>query len=122
MEKNKILRMLRMQAFKFEILPDGEQERDMRNFSGACRFVFNQALALQKENYEAGGQFITYVSMAKQLTGWRSSSETLWLSEAPYHSLQQALKDLDRAYKNFFQGRTQFPRFRKKPTFRTLRT
>lgn len=113
--------MLRMQAFKFEISPDGKQERDMRNFSGACRFVFNKALALQKENYEAGGQFITYVSMAKQLTAWRSSPETLWLSEAPYHSLQQALKDLDRAYKNFFQGRTQFPRFRKKDSRNSFR-
>lgn len=43
--------MKRMQAFKYELEPDGEQERDMRRISGACRFVFNKALALQKENY-----------------------------------------------------------------------
>jgi putative transposase len=65
--------MLRMQAFKFELLPDGEQQRDMRNFSGACRFVYNKALTIQKENYEADGKFITYVSMAKQLTAWRKT-------------------------------------------------
>ena len=51
-----------MQAFKYELQPDGEQERDMRKFSGSCRFVFNKALALQKESHEAG----SYVAMAKQ--------------------------------------------------------
>ena len=47
--------MRRHQAFKFELLPRGRQQRDMRRFAGACRYVFNQALALQKANYERGG-------------------------------------------------------------------
>ena len=106
--------MIRMQAYKFELQPYGAQERDNRKFSGACRFVFNKALALQKENYEAGNKYISYVEMAKKLTEWRNSTETSWLSEAPCHSLQHALKDLDRAYKNFFAGRAEFPRFKKK--------
>ncbi len=106
--------MQRMQAFKYELQPDGEQERDMRKFSGSCRFVFNKALALQKENHEAGNKFIGYVAMAKQLTAWRNSAETPWLKQAPCHSLQQALKDLEKAYKNFFAKRAAFPRFKKK--------
>jgi putative transposase len=105
-----------MQAFKYELQPDGRQERDMRRISGACRFVFNKALAIQKENYEAGNKFIGYVAMAKQLTEWRNSVETPWLKEAPCHPLQHALKDLDRAYKNFFAKRTDFPRFKRKGT------
>jgi putative transposase len=103
-----------MQAFKQELQPNGAQERSNRKFSGACRFVYNKALAFQKENYEAGNKFITYVEMAKKLTEWRNSEETFWLSEAPCHSLQHALKDLDRAYKNFFAGRAKFPCFKKK--------
>ena len=106
--------MIRKQAYKYKLQPCGAQERSNRKFSGACRFVFNKALALQKENYEAGNKFITYVEMAKKLTEWRNSAETLWLSEAPCHSLQHALKDLDRAYKNFFAERAEFPRFKKK--------
>ncbi len=106
--------MKRMQAFTYELQQDGEQERSMRKFSGSCRFVFNKALALQKENYEAGNKFISYVSMAKQLTEWRNSTETPWLKEAPCHSLQHALKDLEKAYKNFFAKRADFPRFKKK--------
>lgn len=103
-----------MQAFKYELQPDGEQDRSMRRISGACRFVFNKALALQKENHDAGNKFIGYVSMAKMLTEWRNSTETPWLKEAPCHPLQHALKDLDKAYKNFFAKRADFPRFKKK--------
>ncbi len=84
----------------------------MARFAGSCRFVFNKAL--QKANYEAGGKFIGYVAMAKELTGWRNDSETPWLKDAPVHPQQHALKDLERAYKNFFAKRAGFPRFAKK--------
>nr|WP_175800006.1 RNA-guided endonuclease TnpB family protein [Burkholderia anthina] len=106
--------MQRLQAFKFELTPNGEQQRKMRRFAGACRFVFNKALALQKENHEAGGKFIGYVAMAKHLTAWRNGTETPWLKDAPVHPLQHALKDLERAYKNFFAKRAAFPCFKKK--------
>jgi len=36
--------MKRQQAFKFEINPTGEKQRDIRRFAGACRFAFNKAL------------------------------------------------------------------------------
>jgi putative transposase len=103
-----------LQAYKFELQPNGEQQHKLRRFAGACRFVFNKALALQKENHEAGNKFIGYVAMAKLLTGWRNSAETNWLADAPVHPLQQALKDLERAYINFFAKRADFPRFKKK--------
>jgi putative transposase len=106
--------MQRLQAFKFELMPDAGQLRDMRRFSGACRFVYNKALALQKTNYEAGGKFIGYVSLAKSLTDWRNGPDTPWLKKAPCHPLQHALKDLERAYKNFFAKRADFPRFKRK--------
>lgn len=106
--------MKRLQAYKYELKPNGEQQRNMRRFAGSCRFVFNKALAMQKENHEAGGKFINYVAMAKQLTAWRNNVETGWLSDAPVHPLQHALKDLERAYTNFFAKRADFPRFKKK--------
>ena len=106
--------MKRLQAYKYELMPNGEQQRDMRRFAGACRFVFNQALALQKENHEAGNKFIGYVDMAKLLTGWRNGIDTPWLKDAPCHPLQHALKDLEKAYKNFFAKRANFPRFKRK--------
>ena len=95
-------------------MPDGEQVRAMRRFAGACRFVYNKALALQKENHEAGNKFIGYVAMAKHLTAWRNGEETPWLKDAPCHPLQHALKDLEKAYKDFFARRAEFPRFKRK--------
>ncbi|EOK0218699.1 helix-turn-helix domain-containing protein, partial [Escherichia coli] len=56
--------MKRLQAFKFQLRPGGQQEREMRRFAGACRFVFNHALALQNENHEAGNKYIPYGKMA----------------------------------------------------------
>jgi putative transposase len=106
--------MKRLQAFKFELRPDGDQRRLLTRFAGACRFVFNRALALQKNTHEAGGAFVGYVAMAKLLTQWRNGDETPWLKEAPIHPLQHALKDLERAYRNFFEKRSRFPRFKRK--------
>ncbi len=106
--------MQRLQAFKFELMPNGEQQRDMRRFAGSCRFVFNKALALQKARYEQGEKKLGYAGLCKLLTGWRNGMETPWLKEAPTHPLQQTLKDLERAYTNFFAKRADFPRFKKK--------
>jgi putative transposase len=46
--------MKHLQTFKYELRTDGQQERQMRCFAGSCRFVFNKALALQKERFDAG--------------------------------------------------------------------
>ena len=106
--------MQRLQAFKYELMPSGEQQRNMRRFAGSCRFVFNKALALQKERYEQGEKKLGYAGLCKLLTEWRNSVETPWLADAPVHPLQQTLKDLERAYSNFFAKRADFPRFKKK--------
>jgi len=106
--------MQRLQAFKYELQPDGQQQRDMRRFAGSCRFVFNRALALQQERRAQGAPKLGYAALCRQLTEWRNAPETAWLAESPVHPLQQALKDLERTYANFFAKRAAFPRFRKK--------
>lgn len=106
--------MKRLQAFKFELQPNGEQSRSMRRFAGSCRFVYNKALALQKANYEAGGKFLNHCAMNKWLPVWKKEPETAWLKEAPSQALQNAFIDLERAYKNFFEKRADFPTFKKK--------
>ena len=77
----------------------------MRRFAGACRFVFNRALALQNENHEAGNKYIPYGKMASWLVEWKNATETQWLKDSPSQPLQQSLKDPERAYKNFFRLR-----------------
>ncbi|MCG5523304.1 transposase, partial [Ectothiorhodospira sp. A-7R] len=106
--------MQRLQAYKYELRPNGRQERQMRRFAGSCRFVYNRALALQKERYEHGEKKLGYAGLCKRLTEWRNSLDTAWLADAPVHPLQQTLKDLERAYSNFFAKRADLPRFKKK--------
>jgi putative transposase len=106
--------MLRLQAYKFQIEPNGEQLRDLRRFAGSCRFVYNKALATQNALYERGEKKLGYAGLCTLITEWRNSSETPWLKDSPVHTLQQAAKDSERAYQNFFEKRADFPRFKKK--------
>ena len=112
--------MKRLQAFKFEMRPNGQQQRQMRRFAGSCRVVFNEALALQKARHERGEKKLGYAGLCKELTAWRNGAPlpsgrvAPWLAEAPVHPQQQALKDLERAYTNFFARRADFPCFKKK--------
>ena len=106
--------MLRRKAFRFRLRPNGHQASRMRAYSGSCRYVYNRALALQKNRLENGDRLIRYVELAKMLTGWRNDPDTAWLAETPCHPLQQCLKDLDRAFDNRFRKRSGFPRFKRK--------
>ena len=101
-----------LKAYQYELKPNGEQQRDMRRFAGSCRFVYNKALAMQKSLYEQGQKKQGYAGLCKSLIGWKA--ETTWLTETPSQALQQTLKDLERAYSNFFAKRADFPRFKKK--------
>ena len=104
--------MIRRQAYKFQLKANLSQTRQMRRFAGACRFVFNQALALQKANYEAGNKKLSYADLCAELLTLKLSNP--WLGESPSQTLQQSLKDLERSYTNFFAKRADFPRFKKK--------
>ncbi|WKS97805.1 RNA-guided endonuclease InsQ/TnpB family protein [Gallibacterium anatis] len=105
--------MLLRKAFKFEIMPNGEQSRKIKQFCGCCRFVFNRALAWQNEQYEQDNSFkFSYTKIANLLPQWKK--ELIWLKECHSQVLQQSLKDLEKAFKNFFQQRADFPKFKKK--------
>ena len=100
-------------AFKFEIMPNGNQIRRIKQFCGCSRFVFNRALAWQNEQYEQDNSFkFSYTKIANLLPQWKK--ELLWLKECHSQVLQQSLKDLESAFKNFFQQRADFPKFKKK--------
>jgi putative transposase len=104
--------MERRQAYQFELRPNGEQGRLMLRTAGCVRFIYNKALALQKEIYELSGKKHTRYQLDRLLTLWKR--ETPWLLEAPSHSLQQALLDLERAFTKFFDKSAGFPKFHKK--------
>ena len=93
--------MLRLQAYQFELRPNGEQLRNLRQFAGSCRFVYNKALALNTERYNQKEKRLGYAGLCALLPNWKR--EHPFLSEVPAQALQQALKNLERAYSNFFR-------------------
>jgi putative transposase len=112
MDQEYIITVQRFQAFQYELMPSQEQQRDMRWFAGACRFVYNKGLALQNANHEAGNKFIGYEKMANLLPEWKYEFD--WLKASPSQALQHALKHLDEAFTNFFDKRAEYPRFKKR--------
>ena len=103
---------MRLQAFKFNLRPNGEQIRNLRQFAGSVRFVYNKALALNVERYEKKEKRLGYAGLCALLPNWKMEHE--FLSAVPAQALQQSLKNLERAYTNFFRKRADFPKFKKK--------
>ena len=105
--------MIIRKAFKFEIMPNGAQIRKMKQFCGCSRFVFNRALVYRNEQYEADKSFkFSYNKIANLLPEWKR--ELTWLKDCHSQVLQQALKDLESSFKNFFAKRSDFPKFKRK--------
>ena len=105
--------MLIRKAFKFEIRPNGEQQRKIAQFCGCSRFVFNKALDWQKQAYEADAKTkFSYTKIANFLPQWKIDFP--FLKDCHSQVLQQSIKDLESAYRNFFSKRAEFPKFKKK--------
>jgi putative transposase len=73
------------QAYKYELIPTANQQRDMRRFAGSCGFVYNKAPAIEISNHEAEDKFIRYVEMANLLPAWKA--EFPWLKEGSFPNL-----------------------------------
>lgn len=106
--------MLVRKAFKFQLKPKFQHMVKMRQFAGCCRFVWNKALALEQETYNTTGSRNGYCKLCNLLVEWKKSQETIFLKDVHSQILQQTLKDLDRAYINFFEEQAEFPKFKKK--------
>jgi putative transposase len=109
-------------AYRYRLLPTPAQAGVLRQFAGAKRWCYNWALARRKAHYQATGTTLSYQALAAELTALKREPATAWLREMDSQALQQALRDLDRAFVNFFARRARFPRFkakkRERPSFR----
>jgi len=107
-------------AFKFRIYPDDEQKGALAIQFGHARFVYNHYRRVREEYYYETATGLSYRDTTDDLAQ-RLKVEYPWLSEAHSQVLQQTLKDLDRAYVNFFAGRAAYPRFKKKHAKQSIR-
>ena len=108
--------MKQRKAYKYRIKTKLDQVALFRQQAGCCRFVWNKALALQKERLDAGEKVLNHTVLCKTLTGWKKEEGIKWLAGAQSQTLQQTLKFLDQAIKEAFNKKNpkKFPRFKKK--------
>ena len=104
-------------SYKFRIYPNTEQQILIQKTFGCTRFVYNYFLAQRISEYNTTGKSSTRFQQDKSLTLLKQQIE--WLQEPDKCALQNALKDLDAAYKNFFRsvksnGKVGFPQFKSK--------
>jgi putative transposase len=92
--------------YSYRLYPDTRQQKALARAFGCARVVFNDALAARRAAYEAGEPYITDREMSARLTASKDSPERAWLSEVSAVVLQQALADLNTAYRNFFASVT----------------
>ena len=106
--------VLVQQGYKYRVEPTPVQRQALERTAGVTRFIWNCALALQKHRLERGGRLLNYAELCKELTAARKTPGLEFLAEAHSQASQQTLKDLCRAFRDFFAGAKGFPRFKKK--------
>ena len=105
-----------LKSFKTEINPTEEQKVKIRKTIGTCRFIYNFYLAHNKELHESGKKFMS----SSQFRVWLNNEylpshpECSWIKEAYSKSVTQAVNNGQTAFKNFFNHKSAFPKFKKK--------
>jgi putative transposase len=111
-------------AYVFRLYPNNKQKIFFEQTFGCCRYVYNRVLAMRKELYKSEKISKSIFEYMKMLKTWKKQEETSWLKEADSQALKQSLRDLDRAFKNFFRAPSKigYPKFKKKTHEQSYRT
>ena len=110
-----------LNALKVRLYPNKEQEVALAKNFGCCRLVWNYYLEKTNNQYKETGKGLSYCEMAAYLTQLKKLPDYLFLQEATAATLQQSLKNLESAFKNFFQKRAKFPKFKSKHKKQSIR-
>ncbi|MEQ6025354.1 RNA-guided endonuclease TnpB family protein [Streptomyces salinarius] len=91
--------------YSFRLYPSAGQRMALAKAFGCARVVYNDALRARETARGEGMPFPKTGNLSKQLiTEAKNTPERAWLGEVSAVVLQQSLRDLDTAYKNFFDG------------------
>ncbi len=101
-------------AYRYRFYPTTEQESLLRRTIGCVRLVYNKALDARTSGWYERQERIDYVQTSAMLTGWKQESDLEFLNEVSSVPLQQGLRNLQKAFGNFWAGRAKYPNFKKK--------
>lgn len=105
-----------LKSYKTEINPTPEQKQIINRTIGVCRYVYNFYLAHNQEIYKIEGCFVSGINFSKWLNNEfvPNNPEFQWIKEVSSKSVKQSIMNAERAFKNFFKGKSKFPKFKKK--------
>ena len=106
--------MKQLRGFKYRFYPTDGQRLELAQTFGCARFVYNWALALRTNSYYQDNISLSYTDTSNALTKLKQDPEKPWLKQVSSVPLQQGLRNLNTAFKNFFEGRSKYPKFKKK--------
>jgi putative transposase len=101
-------------VYRYRCYPTDEQAAQLSKTFGACRWVYNEGLALRQKAWREYRVSVGFAETCRALTGWRQAVETSWLREVSSTVLQQPLRHLQAAFQGFFNGSSKFPKRKKK--------
>jgi putative transposase len=107
--------------YNYRLYPTPGQRVALARALGCARVVFNDGLRIRRDAYAAGLPYVTDAELSARLTTAKAAPERAWLGEVSAAVLQQALADLNAAYRNFFaslKGERKGPKMGP-PTFRS---
>ncbi len=99
-------------AYKYRFYPTDEQRITLAQTFGCVRFVYNWGRGVSSTAYKERGEKLSYNDLAAMLPDLKKQYP--WLKDVSSVPLQQSLRHLDRAFVNFFEGRANYPAFKKK--------
>ena len=106
--------MKQKRAYKYRVYPTPEQQKLLAQTFGCCRFVYNWALRHKTDAYYNEQKRLYYKDLSERLTTLKKQDDYGWLNNVSSVPLQQALRHLEKAFLNFFEGRGAYPTFKKK--------
>ena len=108
--------MILLKSYKTEINPTLKQKQIINRTIGVCRFVYNFYLAHNKEIYEKEKRFVSGMDFSKWLNNEfiPNNQEYKWIKDVSSKSVKQSIMNADRAFRNFFKGKSSLPKFKKK--------
>lgn len=105
-----------MRAYKTEINPTAEQKQKIHQTIGVCRFVYNFYIAHNKDVYEKQKRFVSGMDFSKWLNNEfiPNNPDKSWIKDVGSKAVKQSIMNGEKAFKSFFDGKSKFPRFKKK--------
>jgi len=108
-------------AYKYRFYPTEEQKVELSHSFGCSRFVYNHFLKVRTDAYYEKQEKVNYHKTSALLTELKKDENHLWLKNVSCVTLQQSLRDLDKAFTNFFARRSAYPKFKNKNSKQSVR-